>query len=262
MTEASESASRAEDPLRFEFVELMFALAAGEVATEVAPLAEQRFSLLHAPAYAHALLALVVIATSWVGWKTSRAAGNRQVVTGVFEWPFAVLLLDVLLVVLYYVLARGVEKASLDGSIHPSAKNETIVIALIFFGYAIWDFLTKWVMDDRGTWESLWRRLRWSLLCLAMAAATWLILADVQGTVSVLLTDIALMMLVLGFRALKQQRRLWQIVCLSAWALILLLTGGSAYNLIDCNGVNSADLPAARPASNDPLLKVSPTAQP
>ncbi len=221
-----------EDPLRFEFVELMFALAAAEVAVQVAPLAEQRFTVFHAPAYMHAALALLVIATSWVGWKTSKAAGNRQVIRGVFEWPFAVLVLDVLLVVFYYGLAHGVEKPDQNGQIHPSAKNETIVIALIFSGYVAWDILTKRVMDRSSTWASVWPRLRWSVLCFALALVTFALLMHVQRTAAVLLTDAALMMLVLAFRALKQPTapRPASGICLGGWAVFTVAACALVYH--------------------------------
>src|SRR5690349_19625283 len=57
---------------RFVFVQLLFSLAIAEVVRQVAELHSHKISDA-VPAYTHLLLALLVIATSWMGWSTAAA---------------------------------------------------------------------------------------------------------------------------------------------------------------------------------------------
>ena len=60
------------------------------------------------PFYSHLFLAAIVITSSWVGWTLSQAPGARRDVTGVFTWEFITLLLDVFLVVTYFIMVRTI----------------------------------------------------------------------------------------------------------------------------------------------------------
>jgi hypothetical protein len=94
--------------LRHEFVGMMFALAIGEVGLQAASLVQAGNILHYLPAYSHLFLATIVIATSWVGWSLSWAPGGRADVTGIFQWEFVILLLDVALVIVYFILVRTI----------------------------------------------------------------------------------------------------------------------------------------------------------
>lgn len=134
--------------LRFVFVQMLFALTMGELAREAAALVELA-SIRAAPAsYSHLALAFILITASWVGWSSSKAPGNQLKVVSIFSWSFVVLMLDVVLVICYFVVVKGVEKP--DGNeITASAYNETTWILIVFVGYLLWDFLTKGVIQDQ-----------------------------------------------------------------------------------------------------------------
>ena len=61
------------------------------------------------PAYDHLFLGLLLIACSWVGWRQSRSPGVKEKITTVFSASFLGLLLDVFLVVLYFIVVQSVE---------------------------------------------------------------------------------------------------------------------------------------------------------
>lgn len=135
--------------LRFVFVQMLFALTVGEVARQVAVLVDAVAIREAASSYAHLVFATVLVATSWVGWTRSVAPGNQLRVDSVFSLPFLVLLLDVALVIFYFVIVKGVEMPSVDTHIViPSAKNESFWTLIIFLGYLLWDFLTKAVAGN------------------------------------------------------------------------------------------------------------------
>ena len=52
---------------RHEFVGMMFAITVGEIGIKVSDLINHGHVLHFLPAYAHLLLAMVVVASSWVG---------------------------------------------------------------------------------------------------------------------------------------------------------------------------------------------------
>src|SRR4051812_13223719 len=92
--------------IRFVFVQLLFSLAIGEVARRLAEIHGQGAGLMDSvPAYTHLALAGLTIATSWVGWNGSDA--NRRITTTqVFSSSFLILLVDVLLVIFYFMLVK------------------------------------------------------------------------------------------------------------------------------------------------------------
>ena len=138
---------KTEPKLRHEFVGMMFALAIGEVGVQTATLVQNRDWMRFLPAYSHLTLATVVIATSWVGWTLSPAPGARQDVRSIFSRDFFVLLVDVFLVVVYFILVKTVDfTGEKDIQSNPSAVPETRWLIVIFGTYCVWDILTK-VLD-------------------------------------------------------------------------------------------------------------------
>src|SRR4051812_7548266 len=101
--------SSSEPKVRHEFVGMMFAVTIGEVGLQVASLVQAKHYAHFLPFYSHLLLAIIVITSSWVGWSLSQAPGNRRDVDGVFTWGFWTLLLDVFLVITYFIMVRTVE---------------------------------------------------------------------------------------------------------------------------------------------------------
>ncbi len=138
--------STGEDVLRFAFVEMMFALAVGQVAIHAADVLSITASLWDkTPALFHLGVGLVLIAASWVGWRQSVSPGiKEEKVKYVISIAFVGLLIDVLLVILYFILVRNVEIEQRGGN--PSltaatAAPESFWLFVVFVVYAIWDLV-------------------------------------------------------------------------------------------------------------------------
>jgi hypothetical protein len=200
--------------LRFIFVQLLFSLTAAETARQFSELVLQGRAWDGVPAYAHLLLASMVVVTSWVGWTMSEAS-RRLSVDKVFSWAFLVLLVDVGLVFLYFLLVRGAEIPTPGKPVEPSAANEAVTVAWIFFGYFVWDVLTKAVIQvpaspprfvERLTSGPMRKRGWISLACMILAILGWIFLVRIASLAGVLLADAALLSLVFLFRAWKESR--------------------------------------------------------
>ncbi len=207
----------ADPKLRHEFVGMMFAVTVAEVGLQVASLVRQTdFSFhLYMPALSHLLLATIVIATSWVGWTLSQSPGARHDVSKVFEAEFLVLLIDVTLVICYFVLVRSVEFDKPEGATKTiwsvSAAPEAKWILYIFVIYFLWDVVTKvmvWRKDRLIKQVDPWfpnylSRFIPTLLCMALALYAFTRITDSTRHSQVVIADVALLALVLLFRASK-----------------------------------------------------------
>jgi hypothetical protein len=203
---------KTEPKLRHEFVGMMFALAIGEVGVQTAALVRTNNWVHFLPAYCHLFLATVVIAASWVGWTLSPAPGARQDVRSIFTRDFLVLLVDVFLVVVYFILVKTVDiTGEKDIQLDASARPETLWILVIFGTYCFWDVLTK-VLDylkkgHKGLAFKEWFkkygvRMIPTIICFVALIFTKP-LFDRADPPHVLTADLALLSLVLLFRALK-----------------------------------------------------------
>ena len=196
-----------QDPkLRHEFVGMMFAITIGEVGLQVAALVQAGHAAHFLPAYGHLFLATIVVAASWVGWSVSLAPGARLDVRGVFQWEFIVLLLDVSLVITYFILVRTVDFGKESSPRIDPASTVARWIFLIFLLYLFWDVITK-VVIYLSKRDGHWLRLHGSrmiptITCLILARIVWRQVegADLPHRLS---ADFALLCLVLLFRALK-----------------------------------------------------------
>ena len=204
------AANRDKPKLRHEFVGMMFALAIGEVGLQAAALLRAgNFSHL-LPAYAHLALATIVIATSWVGWSLSLAPGGREDVGGILQWEFVVLLLDVVLVVMYFILVRTIDFSKAGDFRVDAASTVASLVFWIFVLYFAWDVITKIVIyfrkkksEREGDWTRKYGlRMLPTAVCLGVA---WLVLQCVKGSDALhkISADFALLCLILLFRALK-----------------------------------------------------------
>lgn len=215
--------------LRRDFVSMLFALAASQVAIFAYAVFEAKAPYVGCTsaehwwcfmaALAHLALALLVIATSWVGWSRSKSAA--QAVHGVFDRDFVPWILDVLLVVVYFFLASSVEvQTALTGhtqltppSIEPELKWTIWLMAL----YVAWDACTKWY--PKGGLPSGISRIPNACAYTFASAATvisllvfkWGVEKYVQSISAqdVLILDIGLMALVVLFRVLKSAEKAW-----------------------------------------------------
>ena len=146
------------DPkLRHEFVGMMFAITIGEVGLQVAALVQAGHLAHYLPAYGHLILATTMIAASWVGWSVSMAPGARQDVRRVFGWEFVVLLLDVSMVITYFILVRTVDFGKESSPRVAPASTVAGWVFGIFLLYLVWDVITKIVMNP-GKLDRQWVR--------------------------------------------------------------------------------------------------------
>lgn len=206
MKEKIESQKR----LRFEFIGMMFALAIGQVGLEVGNFYENGLSLLNYPSVAtHLTLVIFIIASSWIGWQTSKSKGNGELVLDNFGKSFLILILDLLLVIFYFIIAIGVE-SQIGGVITPRVDNEIFWSLWIFGTYFIWDILTKLIyiinsdtLQFRFDFMTFLKRGYQSVLCFLLI---WFLLKPMQNTNSqshVVIIDIALFLTFILFRGLK-----------------------------------------------------------
>jgi len=204
-TEGCSGDDKPDEPkLRHEFVGMMFAIAVGEVGLQAAGLVQSKHLIGYLPAAFHLVLATIVIAASWVGWSRSLA---RQDVKELFEWPFVVLLLDVAMVVIYFILVKTVDFSDDHHRIDPAYAVARWHV-LIFLLYLLWDVVTKFVMPrpDRQTkqeWEASRLRIIPTAICLVLSCFVWRAFWDADYE-HWLTADIALLSIVLLFRALKE----------------------------------------------------------
>lgn len=209
--------------LQYTFVAMLFALAAASVATSAADVfslmgsADEFFRFL--PAISHMILALLVISMSWIEW--SRAMANRAEkdrLRTMVEWRFLLLLLDVGLVVLYFLLAREIEirevlAEATDGYVKrmeladPSSSGEIKWSIWIFGGYLIYDFAIDVIMNK--PWNP-WLCLRNMIVgCFASVLSIGLLfgirslVSSSPTAVSVVWTDVAIVAVFAVFRLLK-----------------------------------------------------------
>jgi hypothetical protein len=211
-----------QDALREAFVAMLFALAVGQVAIHAADVWKLSDSLsAKSPAFAHLFLALTLIAASWVGWKRSRSPGMRRSVESVFSRSFVGLLVDVILVVIYFIIVRQVEieqKGDVIVLLPASAKPEAGGLAAVFVVYGVWDLLTDvfpqgCIPKSLGVlaWTSKASRLAAvstfaSALCMGLSwLAYWraTLVDPKHDGLQVFLIDVALLSVVLVFRAAK-----------------------------------------------------------
>ena len=195
-----------EPKLRHEFVGMMFALTIGEIGLQTAALVQAGHWIHFLPAYAHLFLGTFVVAASWVGWSRSVAPGARQDVLGMFEWAFVVLLLDMAMVVTYFILVRTVDFTPEGHQRIDSASTVAGWHVLIFFLYVMWDVVTKIFMyrpKANVTWlRGSGLRMVPTVICLVASLFVW---HQFEGADDVhrLSADVALLSLVVLFRALK-----------------------------------------------------------
>lgn len=190
--------------LHLTFVEMLFALAIGQIAIDLSRLIDYQLASTEAfatllPAYSHLLLAFFVISTSWVGWRTSEFGGTE--IKNVFTFDYVELFVDVALVVMYFGLARAVKiPESPQARFVPNASYETWAVAIIISTYAFWD-----LVSCRTNWKTKLVQRWWaSLVCTAIAWVLVMLHIGKSGTASaVVWADCSLIALIFTFRAMK-----------------------------------------------------------
>lgn len=138
---------------------------------------------------------------------TELAPGVREDVTGILQWEFIILLLDVALVITYFILVRTINFSESGHSRIDPASKVAFWVVCIFALYLVWDCVSKILVDLRKK-EGDWRRKYGSrmlptILCLGVAWFIWQKVGN-SDKVHFLSADAALLSLILLFRALKE----------------------------------------------------------
>ena len=211
--------------LRQIFVQMLFALAVGQVALKCGELINLKgFNNIlgsikqYHYIYSHLMLCVVILTTSWVGWQISQSIGNTGKINSIFSLQYLILLVDIFLVLSYFVIVRGAE---IDFGSHtvkgPSIFPEATWSMIIFYTYIFWDFITKgvtisYVLREDGTYKRT-RKLTFgpfffrtwqTILCLLL---TMIInyCTTPNTPIKVTMLDVCLIMIFLIFRGLKQE---------------------------------------------------------
>ena len=226
-----------QDSLRETFVEMLFALAVAQIAIVSATLVSIDKPLLEkGPAIAHLFVALILISSSWLGWRQSRSPGMREKIKSVFGWPYVSLLVDVVLVVLYFIIVQAVEVKQSDPPdlTPPSASPEARWISIVFFVYVIWDLIVDVlapgaIPHDRSGIRLVFKYLRASI-------------------VSTFASFSSLILIFLVFQLAKQKVSPLQVICLdgSLVFVIFLFRAAKALETPLTRWLKVQDCPAFR----------------
>ena len=218
--------------LHLTFVEMLFALAIGQIAVDLSKLIDHQLISTQTlwavvPAYSHLLLAFVVISTSWVGWRNSRFCGTQ--IKDVFTLDYFELAVDIGLVVMYFILARAVEiPDSPNDSLSPNASFEAKAVASIITTYLFWDLIS-----GRARLKEKFTQRLWVSVCCTVIS--WLLVfysIGGSGTVSaVLFADLCLIALILTFRAMKRydlskhDKKSWALIFFMLFLVLVFCIG-------------------------------------
>jgi hypothetical protein len=195
--------------LRFDFIGMVFALAISQVGLEIGDFFKYNISIIHHfYVLSHLILSVYVIASSWIGWQTSKSDGNHQPINNVFDRSFLVLLVDLILVFFYFILVKGVEKPT-NNKIIAESHTETHWSIWIFLVYVIWDILTKLYIKDKKTLVHKWELEAYfkgsyqAILCILLIYFLIRPMNTYHSCIKVVLTDLALLCIFILFRGMK-----------------------------------------------------------
>ncbi|PCH68004.1 MAG: hypothetical protein COC06_10225 [Bacteroidales bacterium] len=196
--------------LRFDFIGMMFALAIAQVGVELGEFYNQGLSIRdHLYVLTHLLLAIFIISSSWIGWQKSKSKGNKEAIIDSFSLSYIVLLVDLFLVICYFIIVKGVEKP--DSVVQIANGDSEVFWSLVIFGtYFIWDIITKLIdIVDHKTlawklrWKAFFKRGYQAPLCFGIVYFLFKPMVDTDISDSVVILDIALILTFALFRGLK-----------------------------------------------------------
>lgn len=205
------------------FVEFLFSLAAAEIAMRFATVFDTGadwWSWNFLALNMHLFMSLVLIAASYLGWQKSEISHrDTSRISSLISWEFLELLLDVILVTIYFILVHLSEIPILQTTAQPesiptiavSLIPEAVCVPFVFVLYLIWDVISKLPSRiDRKTGKpfgpgKLFRRGRISFIVatmsVTMSAIFWNRAATAQDVIAF---DLAVIGLVVLFRELKE----------------------------------------------------------
>ena len=197
-----EKAAIGED-IRWVFVSFLYTVVASDIASKISRVFcnWEKMAIIRRTALSHLALAAVVVITSWLGWSLGTASGSYARVTEVISRPTLLLLMDFILLVLYYVLESGIE---VEGIKPQDAAHVSLWCMVIMFGYVVWNIIIRFVGSSPGV--SFFGQISVSFGCAMLSSVAFYLFKRMKSAppCSVLAADVALISLFLLFRAMKQ----------------------------------------------------------
>jgi hypothetical protein len=201
--------------LRIEFIGMAFALAVGQVGLEIGDFYSHNLKIhRHMYVFTQLLLGTYIIASSWVGWQKSKSRGHLQEIDNTFSKSFIILLVDLFLVICYFIIVKSVEKPYESNYQATVTANPEIFWSLTIFGaYIVWDILTKWFDFDSKTFhftshfKEYVGRLYQAPLCFLLLIAIDLTVSEIHDERTVIFADLCLILVFILFRGLKETIR-------------------------------------------------------
>lgn len=131
------------------------------------------------PGIMHLLLALFATTMSWVYWARNINKDRRNL-DSTFSIQYALLLMDLALVVLYVFAARSAERPEPDTQLLGplSAVPESSILVGVYFLYIVWDLFHD-IFEQRGERWLLRPAVAWAACVRMLASLTCLILATI-----------------------------------------------------------------------------------
>lgn len=170
------------------------------------------------------VLALLMISISWVMWSKSQANAHLNDINQIFTVKFFTFLLEIILVTLYYGLAKSLEvnfskfDETKDVSQYitkVSAQPETFLMIIIFAIFLIWDLITDLIKsptnpvprDIKGKIKSFFAGYivycSVSTVCLAVSLILFLIIPSESSVLVTIFSDLALICILFFFYQAK-----------------------------------------------------------
>ncbi len=182
------------------FVDVLFALVIGEI---LEPL--RQFDAIPGPGRAHLALAALLTLASWIGYHNSHNRPRHFIRFP--NLPLLQFMLDIGMVIAYWLTAVTAEGAG-D---RPSSRPEATAVAVSFVLYVLWDVVAYRIRrDDRYYRRPLARDVparrdvtRWAAAG-SVVIGVYSLVAHPRSAAAVYLVDALLVLLVVGFRLLKE----------------------------------------------------------
>ena len=180
------------------FVAMLFAFAIAQVGESIIVILlsinKSSFQSIHVSSIFQSILSVFVISMSWIGW--SRSLEKSEILISPYEKNYVLFLLDIILVLIYYILAFSVDSNENINVI--SAIEETYAMLAIFIVYGIWII----IRDE--TFAAA--KNAFSCIILILILAFIMDCFDVwHNFFAVIVADILLISVTFGFRSLRMK---------------------------------------------------------
>ena len=193
-----------ESSVGITFVGVLFALVIGEIFTAL-----RDVSSIAPASWAHLGVAGVLTLTSWIGYHNS--VNRPRYLIRFPNLPLAQFMLDIAMVVIYWLAAVTVELRDRHGDVVPDATPETRCVAAAFLLYVTWDFVGRQIRADteykrRPIGKDQPSRRRVTIFSATIAVTVWAAVEtlDPETTARVIGVDVLLVLLLVGFRLSKE----------------------------------------------------------